>query len=350
MPLIFVLLQPFGLILSLCLTSRPTPSIRRYQSHAGFLAEAFVEAIPQGLLQIAAIQATGEASAVTVVSVLISVVVVASKGYFISFSIHRPTFIFNLLCVAADCFNVFASISWFFFGTVDNGVNRAWLFLTLMALSSSLFCGVSLIWFTILDDHLKSRISRDFHAAWKVIWYEIYFVRLFAWVLGVIPVTVVVLSFKLSIFPVFVFRSLDPEYAIYADFYTPLFNFLLGIEDADAVDPLLMSAQDPVTTLSFAGVELTNLTSEQGSSCVNEPLPIRCSQVLPRTGESFSIDDAAMLQHLRLQAVNAFISQARRYVKQLPNFKSVPQPSFQHFLSEETLDARESVLAQRREV
>jgi hypothetical protein len=40
--------------------------------------------------------------------------VISSKGYLISYSINRITFLFNFICIIADCFNLFAILSWVF--------------------------------------------------------------------------------------------------------------------------------------------------------------------------------------------------------------------------------------------
>jgi hypothetical protein len=89
----------------------------KHQSHAGFVAEALAEAIPQCILQTIALitqPSSDQISPVIVLSILMSICVLSSKGYLISYSIHRPTFIFNFICIIADCFNLFATCSWLF--------------------------------------------------------------------------------------------------------------------------------------------------------------------------------------------------------------------------------------------
>jgi len=58
----------------------------------------------------------------------------------------------------------------------------------------------------------------------EVVWFHVYIVRLLAWALAVVPASVVYASARLSLFPVFVFSSLDPEHAIHVNFYRK--NFL----------------------------------------------------------------------------------------------------------------------------
>ena len=85
---------------------------RKYHAHAGFLVEALVEAIPQCALQIAAVVLARESSALNVFSILLSLAVIASKGWLAAYSIHRPTFLFNSICIAADVAGCFATAAW----------------------------------------------------------------------------------------------------------------------------------------------------------------------------------------------------------------------------------------------
>jgi hypothetical protein len=55
-----------------------------------------------------------DSSGVNVLSILMSVSVVASKGYLVAFSLHRPTLVFNFLMISADAFNLFAAATWLF--------------------------------------------------------------------------------------------------------------------------------------------------------------------------------------------------------------------------------------------
>mmetsp|Transcript_92025 Transcript_92025/g.173453 ORF Transcript_92025/g.173453 Transcript_92025/m.173453 type:complete len:775 (-) Transcript_92025:230-2554(-) len=94
------------------------------RKHGGFIAEAFSEAIPQCLLQTAAICMYPElASPLSIYSILSSVSVIASKGYLFSFSANVPTRAFNFLCITADLLNVFATTTWIF---ADNSLADAW--------------------------------------------------------------------------------------------------------------------------------------------------------------------------------------------------------------------------------
>jgi hypothetical protein len=84
---------------------------RKYHAHAGFIIEALVEAIPQCALQIAAVVLARESSALNVFSILLSLAVIGSKGWLAAYSLHRPTFVFNSLCIAADVYIAAADLS-----------------------------------------------------------------------------------------------------------------------------------------------------------------------------------------------------------------------------------------------
>jgi len=210
---------------------------RKYTAHAGFLAEAFVEAIPQAVLQLVAVLVVDDTSVVNIFSILMSITVVASKGYLVAYSIHRPSFVFNYLTVAADCFNLFASATWLFVALraeeSDPFQRHPWFLLPLMlGLVSSAFGGFATLVFTIMDDHLKvlhpgvyeDSILEDN----ETVWFDIYLIRLVAWALAIVPVSVVYISAKFAVLPVAFFGSLDPEHAISAAFYRPIFQFLHG--------------------------------------------------------------------------------------------------------------------------
>ena len=52
----------------------------KVESHMGFLVEACVEAVPQSVLQLVAMQHAGEANALSVLSIVLSICCLASKG------------------------------------------------------------------------------------------------------------------------------------------------------------------------------------------------------------------------------------------------------------------------------
>lgn len=235
----------------------------KYQSHAGFLAEAFVEAVPQSILQIIAMIAYQNASTVSLASILLSITVISSKGYLLSFSIHRISFIFNCICIAADVFCLFATFIWLFsslpaenhemhqyqnsvfhnpFAFLGSSTNdevknapdlnifvACVVFITLVVLCVAVLATVI---FASMDDHLKYLMKGQ--DRWKGVlgihektfYFDFYVVRTFAAFLAVIPLTVVVLGCRLTLLPIVFFGSLDPEHALHAKFYKHLFQFL----------------------------------------------------------------------------------------------------------------------------
>ena len=65
---------------------------RKFYSHGGFLVEALAEAIPQSILQTIAVLYFGEATPLFIVSIFVSICVISSKGYLISYSMRFQFF------------------------------------------------------------------------------------------------------------------------------------------------------------------------------------------------------------------------------------------------------------------
>jgi len=84
----------------------------KVMSHIGFLVEACVEAVPQSVLQLVAMQHAGEANLFSVLSIVLSISCLASKGYVAAFSVHFKTFVFNGICIAVDILGIFATAAW----------------------------------------------------------------------------------------------------------------------------------------------------------------------------------------------------------------------------------------------
>jgi hypothetical protein len=199
----------------------------KYQSHAGFLAEALAEAIPQCVLQTIAVITMGQASPLFLISILTSVTVIGSKGYLVSYSIHRPSFVFNFGCILADMFCLFALCAWLFDDSVSYSQRAAWVYLLLGGCALLGAGGLALVVFSMVDDHIKLlHVWPPRYDQRASAWFDIYLVRLVAWILAVVPVSVVFLTTKLSLVPILVFKSLDPEHAQRWLFYSQLYRFL----------------------------------------------------------------------------------------------------------------------------
>jgi len=90
--------------------------------------------------------------------------------------------------------------------------------------------GWFLLWFAILDDHLKSLTPKPdgqgmmLETDSRV--FELYIIRVVAWILAVIPAIVLYVTAKFAIIPIFLFKSIDPEHAYHSTFYKRLFAWL----------------------------------------------------------------------------------------------------------------------------
>ena len=209
---------------------------KKFYSHGGFLIEALAEAIPQSILQTIAVLYFGEASLLFIVSIFVSICVISSKGYLVSYSMHRPTFVFNMLCVFADVLCLFATVCWLFSSddeedpmfNFEDGVKLTWFVLfgsscALMVLSSGCF-----IFFGIFNEHHDRGLSSQHkYASLEGLLLELYVCTILSWLFALVPMAVSLLTFKFIFFPISCQNhDLCADFAKYRTFYSELHNFL----------------------------------------------------------------------------------------------------------------------------
>lgn len=227
-----------------------------YARHAGFMAEAIVEALPQAALQTyAAVKLGGMVTPVTIASVLMSCLVLASKGYVISYSIDRKVCLFNSMCVAADLFGAFASVCWLGSELTIHGQLLVWsaVSATFLLVAGAFTAFV----FIICDDHLKQwrhqKTSRPDHS---MAWFDLYIVRSLVFLCGLIPLVASFLVSRLILIPLAVLGSLDPEHARHHSFYDYIFHRWLTTEvndlRIDALNDVLDAAKRSAPALQRA--------------------------------------------------------------------------------------------------
>ena len=213
---------------------------RKFYSHGGFLVEALAEAIPQSILQTVAVLHFDNASPLFIISIFVSICVISSKGYLISYSMHRPSFMFNLFCVFADVLCIFATICWLF-TTDDEGdesdtlfdvydeVKATWMVLyggaaSLMVISFGCF-----IAFVTLDKHheIDIEVTHNYYGGACVMFLDLYLAGFLGWFFSLIPMVVALMTFKFIIFPL-ITQNQDEcnEFAKYKTFYSTLHKFV----------------------------------------------------------------------------------------------------------------------------
>ena len=213
---------------------------RKFYSHGGFLVEALAEAIPQSILQTVAVLHFDNASPLFIISIFVSICVISSKGYLISYSMHRPSFMFNLFCVFADVLCIFATICWLF-TTDDEGdesdalfdvydeVKATWMVLyggaaSLMVISFGCF-----IAFVTLDKHheIDIEVTHNYYGGACVMFLDLYLASFLGWFFSLIPMVVALMTFKFIIFPL-ITQNQDEcnEFAKYKTFYSSLHKFV----------------------------------------------------------------------------------------------------------------------------
>lgn len=240
---------------------------RKLHAHAGFLLEALVEAIPQCTLQVGAAVLTAEVTNLAVISIMLSLSVICSKGWLAAYSLHRPTFIFNSLAIAADVACLFASVSWAATsdamwavpgwlnassGSSSPSASLTWAWLAMLAVGGSLgvLGGCSATLFSCLDDHLKAHLPSQ-HFSVGSVSFDIYLVRILTWFLSIVPCLTLLATLRFSLLPLLCFKSLSSEHAMHQRFFQPLFEWLMDrspAEQSNAVaqeSPQLRPLQHP---------------------------------------------------------------------------------------------------------
>eukprot|EP01084_Bolivina_argentea_P227903 384990_1 len=101
----------------------------KIERHLGFILESLVEAFPQAILQMTAIVMFDETNIVSIISILISLLSVASKSLVFAFgaSSNFKQLVFNWLCAVTDFFSIFFVVCWVFYEPVDPDLNNAFI-------------------------------------------------------------------------------------------------------------------------------------------------------------------------------------------------------------------------------
>ena len=96
-------------------------AIKKINRHGGFILEAFMEALPQSILQLVAMVYYQETNIVSIGSILLSMTSIMTKSFVISQGIEWKSYLFCWLCVITDFFSIFFIVSWVFLSSEDIG-------------------------------------------------------------------------------------------------------------------------------------------------------------------------------------------------------------------------------------
>ena len=89
-------------------------AIDKINKHGGFILEAFMEALPQSILQLIAMVYYKETNIISIGSILLSMTSIMTKTFIISQGVEWKSFLFCWLCVITDFFSIFFVVSWIF--------------------------------------------------------------------------------------------------------------------------------------------------------------------------------------------------------------------------------------------
>jgi len=147
--------------------------LSRCKTHFGFIIEAFVEAIPQCILQTIFIcysvlsdnEDISMISTLNSLSLLMSVLVIISKGYIFSYSADLATFFFKFFAIISDFIGMLVTFMWIFMSESSTATFVSWLYLEFLPIYVCIFVYCTGL-FMCLDDHIISLrdISSD---SWK---------------------------------------------------------------------------------------------------------------------------------------------------------------------------------------
>ena len=234
---------------------------KKTMTHAGFVLESLVESGPQSILQMVAIVVTGQVSGLSIFSIIVSIVSISSKGFLLSYSIHRPTFVLNFVCYVVDVFLVFAEISWVFYNPYHIA-SLLWfgkiivvaavivldiLYFGVVALASLIFCPPP---------------SSGYERPNK--WLEA--VQVAGAVVGGVlvfgPAMVALNAFKLSLVPLAVSRSLSDSYGSEAMTFSRIFKWLSRGRKDGTFKARLFAMNQIVVRTTWGGMQdrLSDLT------------------------------------------------------------------------------------------
>eukprot|EP01083_Nonionella_stella_P173862 601014_1 len=100
---------------------------KKLSRHFGFIIEALIEAFPQAILQMVAIVYFQEANLIAIISILLSMLSVASKAFVFSIAtaLNLKQLFFNWCCAVTDFFGVFFAVTWVFYTPTSDHLSSA---------------------------------------------------------------------------------------------------------------------------------------------------------------------------------------------------------------------------------
>ena len=148
--------------------SVPMALLAKARAHGGFVMEAVVEAIPQAALQTVAALTASSVTLTASTSILLSLIVIASKSWTVALSRHLPTMAFKAACVVADVTSAFAAIFWVFsfeFAPLSSTLRGWYVMLTLAGVGSTLAFACVFLGAIITDNLATNRAWAQQEAA-----------------------------------------------------------------------------------------------------------------------------------------------------------------------------------------
>eukprot|EP01084_Bolivina_argentea_P227906 384993_1 len=128
----------------------------KIMKHIGFIVEAFVEAFPQAVLQMTSIVVYNEANILSIISILISLLSVASKSFVFSIAtaITLKQLWFNWLSAVSDFFGLFFTVSWVFYKPENAALESVFIIIQSIWLYRLFICNIPMVFSASIIGHV----------------------------------------------------------------------------------------------------------------------------------------------------------------------------------------------------
>ena len=226
-------------------------------SHFGFIIEAVIESIPQSILQMIFLilyHSSSSFSIINVLSIIMSMSVVSSKGTLLSYSIYRKASIFNFLCFAIDIFGIFTISAWLFvlndnnISSVDNDEYQYQFFgynlwpTAYHYFNMLYYIYMTLIWMAFWGFNLL--LIETYKYCWNCPGRNIMPLILLpiGAVLLIITVSLIALTVRFTLIPVFLLQAFDHSQNRSYGFYNKLYSFITDSKSMNEIhDRILLT-------------------------------------------------------------------------------------------------------------
>eukprot|EP01083_Nonionella_stella_P093884 263341_1 len=215
----------------------------KLKKHLGFIIEALVEAFPQAILQMIAIVMFKEADLISITSILISLLSLASKSFVFSIAsaLTLKQLFFNWLSAVTDFLGIFFAVSWVFYEPENEDLKHAFVVIQTIWLYRLYTCTIPLVGIfsvvfyliALMESAPSQGNTIQAYVKWLLMMLCLFMGVTVMWAAGIIGAVLVFEIVSWTWFA-FVFFSLGtqrfPENKIAAEFYLTVIGWIASAE------------------------------------------------------------------------------------------------------------------------